>query len=714
MKMPLSSRLKDIYIFLQNYFNADYKGTFLTFQAMVKMRYSVKRFDLNKISSMAPPLLLIHGTDKKNLMALSQYLGASHCHYFCSAMQAVSSKNFTISAVKKDFLSARLHKNKILGICFREPQSEDQETQLNYELASYLVQSLHGTVLPITFKDTYCEGDRWHKLLCIIFLRKRFIINFGSVEKIKILADLQSQQLETIIKLRDIFSLHAFYNSNTNNILYKEIQKSLRRFPAKTICCSDVILGDIAAPKFAFSIKVMARKFQSLLKHDSRVGVLLPNSIGLGIAFLALQACKKTPAMLNYSTGLNLVLHSIQLAQIKTIITSHQFLRKANLEELEEGLKAHINFVYLEDIRAKIAPLDILLAIINPINPKNQSADEEAVILYTSGSEGSPKGVALSHRNILANLAQIHSRLEILQTDHLLNPLPMFHSFGLTAGFLFPIYAGIHQTLYPSPLHYKEIPELIHKNNITILLSTDTFLKGYARVANPNDFQSLRLAVAGAEALRSDTRQLYLEKFKTKTYEGYGVTETSPVLSVNTPVFYKDGSVGRLFPAIEYRLEAVDGLHDGQRLLVRGANIMLGYINPIDIYHYLAPKDGWYDTGDIVSIDDHDFIFIKGRLKRFAKIGGEMISLSAVENFISQFDSAESFAAISLKDSRRGERIVILTTAKHATKENIRAFLLAQKIPTLMFPSEVIVLDIMPLLPNGKINYILLQQNFAV
>ena len=295
-----------------------------------------------------------------------------------------------------------------------------------------------------------------------------------------------------------------------------------------------------------------------------------------------------------------------------------------------------------------------------------------AAILFTSGSEGTPKGVVLSHRNMLANAAQAAARIDFGRQDKVFNVLPVFHSFGLTVGLVLPLVSGVRIYLYPSPLHYRIVPELIYGVNATILFGTDTFLNGYARSAHAYDFRSLRYILAGAEPVKESTRRVYLEKFGLRILEGYGVTETAPALALNTPMFNKFGTVGRILPGMQARLEKVEGVDEGGRLFVRGPNVMLGYLRTENPGVLEPPHDGWHDTGDIVTIDAQGFVTIKGRAKRFAKIAGEMISFAAVEALAGELWPDALSAVASVPDARKGERLILVTQQKNATRSDSR------------------------------------------
>jgi acyl-[acyl-carrier-protein]-phospholipid O-acyltransferase/long-chain-fatty-acid--[acyl-carrier-protein] ligase len=396
-------------------------------------------------------------------------------------------------------------------------------------------------------------------------------------------------------------------------------------------------------------------------------------------------------------------------AGIKHIVTSRTFVERAHLDKLVAALAADFNVIFLEDVRGEITWGDKLRGLFAARRPLvERAADDPAAILFTSGSEGVPKGVVLSHRNILANAAQAEARIDFGRTDKVFNVLPLFHSFGLTVGFILPLVSGVRIYLYPSPLHYRIVPEMIYGVNATIMFGTDTFLAGYARSAHAYDFRSLRYILAGAEPVKEATRRAYMEKFGLRILEGYGVTETAPALALNTPMFNKFGTVGRLLPGMEARLEPVPGIVEGGRLYVRGPNVMLGYVRAENPGVIERPREGWHDTGDIVTIDTEGFIAIKGRAKRFAKIGGEMISLAAVEALAAELWPDAMSGVATVPDARRGERLVLVTNKTDARRSDFVAFARARGASEMMVPAQVLVMDKLPLLGSGKIDNIAL------
>jgi acyl-[acyl-carrier-protein]-phospholipid O-acyltransferase/long-chain-fatty-acid--[acyl-carrier-protein] ligase len=383
------------------------------------------------------------------------------------------------------------------------------------------------------------------------------------------------------------------------------------------------------------------------------------------------------------------------------------FVEKGHFESLIQTIEGVARVLYLEDIRATISFADKMKGLLRGSRQQIEiDYNTPAAILFTSGSEGTPKGVVLSHRNLLANCAQSLTRVACNGSDKVFNALPVFHSFGLSAGLLMPLIAGVPVYLYPTPLHYRIIPELVYQSNATIMFGTDTFLAGYARVAHPYDFARVRLVLSGAEAVKERTRQLYMDRFGVRILEGYGVTETAPVLAINTPLANKAGSVGRLSPLMEARLEPVPGIDKGGRLYVRGPNVMLGYYRAEHPGVLEPPAAGWHDTGDIVEIDPQGFITIKGRAKRFAKIAGEMISLSAVEALAAELWPQLMTVVVSLPDQRKGERLVLLTTDANCKRDDFQKFARQKGATELMVPAEILVVSRIPLLGSGKPDYV--------
>ncbi|MDR3376479.1 MAG: acyl-[ACP]--phospholipid O-acyltransferase [Ancalomicrobiaceae bacterium] len=507
--------------------------------------------------------------------------------------------------------------------------------------------------------------------------------------------------------LYDIMSDALFLSAHTDRSLFQTILAAALREGPKHVAVEDPIGGALGYRKLLTAARVLGAKLMQRVPQGEAVGVMLPNANGAAVTVLALMSAARVPAMINFTSGVANILAAARAAGIKTILTSRSFVDKADLTDLVEAIAAHVTLVYLEDIRTEIGLADKIAGLMHWHRPLalQPPADTPAVILFTSGSEGIPKGVVLSHRNILSNLAQAQARIDFGRTDKVFNALPMFHSFGFSIGLILPLVYGVPVYLYPSPLHYRIVPELVYWTNATMLFGTDTFLNGYVRTAHAYDFRSLRLVVAGAEAVKAETRRAYMEKFGLRIMEGYGVTETAPVVAVNTPMYYRSGSVGRLLPGMVARLEPVEGIAGGGRLFLRGPNIMLGYLKADRPGVLQPPLDGWHDTGDIVDIDATGFITIKGRAKRFAKIGGEMVSLAAVEAIAEKVWPEHLSAVVARSDPRKGERLVLLTQMPGADRIDFVAKARALGAAELMLPAEIIVMEKLPLLGSGKIDY---------
>ncbi|MFO1185343.1 MAG: acyl-[ACP]--phospholipid O-acyltransferase [Bauldia sp.] len=472
------------------------------------------------------------------------------------------------------------------------------------------------------------------------------------------------------------------------------------------------VLDDPSGTKLSYrrliaGANILGRRLANFADVGGAVGLMLPNANGAALAIVGLISAGRVPAMINYTAGAANILAACRAAKVTHVATSRAFIEKAKLDPLVAALGEAVTLVYLEDVRAKISGRERLLGLARGLRPlTRRKADDPAVILFTSGSEGTPKGVVLSHRNILSNVAQAAARIDFGRRDRLFAALPLFHSFGLTVGFFLPMVSGVSVFLYPSPLHYRMVPELIYGTDSTILISTDTFLTGYARSANPYDFRSLRLILAGAEPVREATRKVYMERFGARILEGYGVTETSPALSFNTPMYNRPGTVGRLMPGIEARLDPVPGIAEGGRLQVRSPTVMLGYLRSSQPGVLEAPAEGWHDTGDIVSFDTEGFMTIRGRAKRFAKVGGEMISLAAVEALIAELYPDHQSAVTAVEDPRKGERLVLVTEAAEASRATLGGFARRRGASELMVPAEIMVIDKLPVLGSGKVDHV--------
>ncbi|MEQ1717494.1 MAG: AMP-binding protein, partial [Hyphomicrobium sp.] len=449
-----------------------------------------------------------------------------------------------------------------------------------------------------------------------------------------------------------------------------------------------------------------------------RVGVLLPNVNGLVLTLFGLNAFGRVAAMLNFTAGTKSLKAAVRAAEIKTVITSRRFIDTAKLDDVVSALQAAemgqgpgVRFIYLEDVRRAITPGDKAMGLVRSwfaaaVHRRHGlGPDDPAVILFTSGTEGLPKGVVLSNRNLVANAGQIaaHALDAWGPDDVVMNPLPMFHSFGLTAAGLLPLFSGMKTILYPSPLHYKQVPALIKATGATVLFATDTFLQGYARAADTDDLKSVRVVVCGAERVKEATRGLW-NKWGTIILEGYGATECSPVIACNLPNDNTPGTVGRLLPGIEARLDRVEGIADGGKLLVRGANVMLGYMRAETPGVIEPPEGGWHDTGDIVSIDPLGRVTIKGRAKRFAKIGGEMVSLAAVETMVANLWPDANHVVVAIPDPRKGEQLVLVTDKADAEKGALLQHAKADGFAELWVPRAILVVANIPVLGSGKVD----------
>lgn len=500
--------------------------------------------------------------------------------------------------------------------------------------------------------------------------------------------------------------------------LYDTFLETAKTFGLNTVIAEDMRQTEFTYKQINREIIALGKIFSYKTAPNDVVGLLLPNLITTFSVFMGLSAYGRTPAFINYTSGEEGIVSAIETGQIKLLITSHKFLELSKLNIFFDSVikRTGIKVVYLEDIKKSVTSrVKLWLIFIGfrfDLLSGRTNIEDPGVIIFTSGSEGKPKGVVLSHKAILSNVVQIKSVISFNTADKVFNALPMFHSFGLTAGTILPFLTGTKLFLYPSPLHYKIIPEIVYDRQCTILFGTNTFLSKYAQYAHPHDFYSLRYVVAGAEKLSESTIDSWFNKFGLRILEGYGATETAPVLCVNTPMEYKKGSVGRFLPCINHYLKPISGI-DGGQLLVKAPNVMSGYMKhelPGIVQETQSELgDGWYDTGDIVEIDEEGFVFIKGRVKRFAKIAGEMISLEYPEKMAFLISPNYVHASISVPNEAKGESIVLFTTDSTITKQKLLKAARELGYTELSVPSDIKLLNEIPLLGTGKIDYLSLK-----
>ncbi|TPJ58686.1 AMP-binding protein [Mesorhizobium sp. B2-6-1] len=552
--------------------------------------------------------------------------------------------------------------------------------------------------LPVSLTPASIAPRRWFPRLSISALEPMTIA--------ELVARIPDQASNTNA-LFDRFAEARFAAADLDRGLFLAMRDAATRVGASHPIIEDVVSGALRYRKLFIGARVLGRRFETVTAPGEAVGLLLPNANGVVLSLVGLLSAGRVAAMINYTAGPASVTAAIRTAVIRTVVSSRAFIEKADLGDIVTAVeKSGAKFLWLEDTRASVTALEKLTAALLWRWPlQRQDAAKPAVILFTSGSEGTPKAVVLSHKNLYANAMQAEARITISPADILLNVLPVFHSFGLTGGTILPLVTGVKLFLYPSPLHYKIIPEIARKVKPTVMFGTDTFLANYARTAKDGDFSSLRFVVAGAEAVKPETRRTYRERFQAEIIEGFGLTEAAPVVAVNTAIHSRDGTVGRLLPAIRMKLEPVDGIDGAGRLWLDGPNMMMGYMTA-DRPGELQRLEGWHDTGDIVSVDREGFITIRGRAKRFAKIAGEMVSLGAVEMLVESLWPEERHAAVAVPDKRRGERIVLVTTADDASAEELRQFGKKAGAAELMVPNDIVKVEEIPALGSGKTDYV--------
>jgi len=595
-----------------------------------------------------------------------------------------------------------------------------------YEGPGLIADKSKATLLPIAIEGAQYSRFSYMKGRGYVFWFPKVSMTILPPEKIEFSSELVGHERRKIAarQLQDIMFNLNYSSVNQRTTLYSALIEASNRYGKKTEIIEDFNREPISYKQIILRSIILSSLIKKQTRAGEHIGILLPNVTTLPILFFALQFIGRIPAMLNFSSGALAIKRACKTAQIKTIYTSRRFIANAKLEALADDLEQNYTVIYLEELKKDIGLAIKLSALVKSNNPArhyakqnlNMNPDAAAVILFTSGSEGHPKGVVLSHSNLLANYAQVRCHINFKSTDIVFCCLPLFHSFGLNGGFLMPLFGGSKIFLYPTPLHYRIIPELIYELGATILFGTNTFFKGYARYAHPYDFDSLKYVVAGAEKLHDDTMQLWMNNFGLRILQGYGVTETSPVISVNNLMLNKPGTVGRIVSGMEYYIKPAEGIERGGHLVVKGPNVMQGYLlhnKPGELQPPSTERgEGWYDTGDIADVDHQGFITILGRAKRFAKIGGEMVSLSIVEELAMmawpgpRLRSNINHAAVTVYDERKGEKVILVTEYKNAERKQLQEVARNNQFSELTIPKKIIIINKIPVLGSGKTDYI--------
>jgi len=491
-------------------------------------------------------------------------------------------------------------------------------------------------------------------------------------------------------------------------ILHHEFIKTAKKKGKKLAIIDRSTDKRVTFEKALIASLMLSRKFK--VYDEGFIGIMIPNSAGSMLSILGVLLAGRVPVMINYSTGAQ---GNIEYAQekcgFKTVITSRALLEKINCPMLP-------GMICLEDIMAKVTIKDKLQAALKAKLPlgllmklvHQGHEDDDAVILFTSGSEKDPKAVELTHKNFSSNIKDVYHVLELLDDDILLSNLPYFHVFGHNINFWLPLIRGLTSITYANPLEYRKVVEIIREEKITIMVGTPVFFMGYLRQSQPGDFKSLRLAVAGADKTPDWLRKEYLEKHNLILYEGYGCTETSPVISLNMGKDNKPGSIGKPFPSVQVKIADIstgETLPAGQegKILVKGDLVMKGYFDDLEETS-LRMKDGWYDTGDMGAFDEDGFLWHRGRLKRFVKIGGEMVSLVRVETVLTELLPVDiDCCVVEVPDYHKGAKIVATTTQPVDEKKLLKK--MAEKLPNIALPKEFLVISELPKSGSGKIDF---------
>jgi len=491
-------------------------------------------------------------------------------------------------------------------------------------------------------------------------------------------------------------------------LLHHHFVRIAKQFEQKTAIIDRTTGKSVSYEKALIASLILSDKFKKY--DDGFIGIMIPTSAGCALSILGVLMSGRVPVMINYSTG---AAQNCEYAQRKcaftTIIASKALVEKINCPRVP-------GMIFIEDIMESVSFLDKIKAALRAKLPverllkKISSGDENenAVILFTSGSEKDPKAVQLTHRNISANVDGLIKVFEFTSDDIFLANLPYFHVFGQTANLWLPLYYGMTIVSYANPLDFKIICNIIREEKITFVVGTPIFMWGYLRKSEPGDFASCRIMLAGADKTPDSLRQEFLHKHTINLLEGYGCTETSPAITVNTPTANRPGSVGLPLPNVKVRIENYEtgeecSIGEIGKILVKGDSIMKGYFDDFEATT-LSIRHGWYDTGDMGYHDADGYLWHVGRLKRFMKVGGEMVSLIRVENVLEHILPDEvGCCVVEVPDSVRGAKIVVAVTQKIDEKTILKK--MAMELPNIALPKNFVVIEELPKMGSGKIDF---------
>ena len=491
-------------------------------------------------------------------------------------------------------------------------------------------------------------------------------------------------------------------------LLHQQFVRIARRH-AKKLAIIDKTTGkSITYSKALIGALILCSKFR---KYDKGfIGIMIPTSAGCALSSVAMLMSGRVPVMINYSTGAeNNARYAQKKCKFRTIIASKALLDKIGCPVMD-------GMVMIEDLMASVTTGDKLKAILKSLLPvsillsllHSGNENDTAAMLFTSGSEKDPKAVPLSHKNVISNIEGFSDYLGVSSEDKLISNLVFFHVFGLTVNLWVPFYHGMTNVTYANPLDFQTVSRIAREEKPTIMVGTPSFFWGYLQKSDPGDFKSLRFMITGADKCPDALREGFRNKHGVVLLEGYGTTETSPVISVNSLEFNRPGSTGKVLPNIQVRIENFETGQDcsvGEigKILVKGPSVMKGYYDdPEQTAEVL--KDGWYNTGDMGYLDKDGYLWHAGRFKRFTKVGGEMVSLVKVENTLEKYLPPEVLCCVvEILDEKKGSLIIAAVSAEINKTEILRKMM--TELPVIALPRQFLTINELPVMGTGKVDF---------